>query len=167
MLQRNANNLTVGPTWTDEDRQRIRDMWMNEGMSASQIAAEFPGKSRNAIIGIVHRMGLTGSRQRPRRTYVVPPRTQRKAPFVKKAPVKVQPVPPPVDAPADIGPLNLTLFDLTDATCKFPFGREVPFTFCGHATAPGLPYCKAHCLMAYQPPKARDRAPRPREKINF
>lgn len=161
------NNPYGGPTWTDEDRERIRELWINSGMSASQIAAEFPGKSRNAIIGIVYRMGLSGTRQRPKRTYIVRPRTQRKAPFVKKVPLKPQPEPEPVDDLAAVWPLHLSLFDLTKRTCKFPFGTETPFTFCGHTTAPGHPYCKAHCLMAYQAPVVRKREPRPREKINF
>ena len=43
--------------WTDERVQKLRDMW-TDGMSASQIANELGGVTRNAVIGKAHRLGL-------------------------------------------------------------------------------------------------------------
>ena len=44
--------------WTDERVEQLKDMW-NEGMSASQIAKALGGVTRNAVIGKVHRLGLS------------------------------------------------------------------------------------------------------------
>lgn len=44
--------------WDDERVERLRAMW-NEGMSASKIAKELGGVTRNAVIGKVHRLGLS------------------------------------------------------------------------------------------------------------
>lgn len=45
-------------SWTDERVEVLRKMW-GEGLSASQIAKELGGVTRNAVIGKVHRMGLS------------------------------------------------------------------------------------------------------------
>lgn len=45
--------------WTDERVELLKKLW-NEGLSASQIAAQLGGVSRNAVIGKVHRLKLSG-----------------------------------------------------------------------------------------------------------
>jgi len=45
-------------TWTDERVETLKRMWI-EGQSASQIAKELGGITRNAVIGKVHRLGLS------------------------------------------------------------------------------------------------------------
>ncbi|WP_205480946.1 GcrA family cell cycle regulator [Sphingomonas arenae] len=44
-------------SWTDERIERLKKMW-TEGATASQIAEELGGVSRNAVIGKAHRLGL-------------------------------------------------------------------------------------------------------------
>ena len=44
-------------SWTDERIEQLRAMW-TKGMTASQIAEELGGVSRNAVIGKAHRLGL-------------------------------------------------------------------------------------------------------------
>jgi GcrA cell cycle regulator len=44
-------------SWTDERIDRLKEMW-TKGMTASQIADELGGVSRNAVIGKAHRLGL-------------------------------------------------------------------------------------------------------------
>ena len=54
-------------SWTDERVELLKKMWA-EGQSASQIAKELGGVTRNAVIGKVHRLGLsnrTGSGPAP------------------------------------------------------------------------------------------------------
>ena len=46
-------------SWTDERVERLKKLWA-DGLSASQIAAELGGVSRNAVIGKVHRLNLPG-----------------------------------------------------------------------------------------------------------
>jgi len=67
--------------WTDERVELLKKLWA-EGLSASQIAGRLGGVTRNAVIGKVHRLGLSGratssrsSSPRPRRTHV--PRANR------------------------------------------------------------------------------------------
>ena len=45
--------------WTDERVERLTKLWA-EGLSASQIATQLGGVSRNAVIGKVHRLCLPG-----------------------------------------------------------------------------------------------------------
>jgi GcrA cell cycle regulator len=45
-------------SWTDERVETLKTMW-SEGKSASQIAKELGGVTRNAVIGKVHRLGLS------------------------------------------------------------------------------------------------------------
>ncbi len=46
-------------SWTDERVEQLKKLWA-EGLSASQIAAQLGGVSRNAVIGKVHRLHLPG-----------------------------------------------------------------------------------------------------------
>ncbi|MFO1142778.1 MAG: GcrA family cell cycle regulator [Amaricoccus sp.] len=45
-------------SWTDERVETLKSMW-SDGKSASQIAKELGGVTRNAVIGKVHRLGLS------------------------------------------------------------------------------------------------------------
>src|SRR5258706_5925282 len=45
--------------WTDERVEQLKKLW-SEGLSASQIAGRLGGVTRNAVIGKVHRLGLSG-----------------------------------------------------------------------------------------------------------
>ena len=45
-------------SWTDERVELLKKMW-GDGQSASQIAKELGGVTRNAVIGKVHRLGLS------------------------------------------------------------------------------------------------------------
>jgi GcrA cell cycle regulator len=44
-------------SWTDERIDRLKTMW-EKGLTASQIADDLGGVSRNAVIGKAHRLGL-------------------------------------------------------------------------------------------------------------
>src|ERR1700744_4433562 len=46
-------------SWTDERGELLKKLW-SDGLSASQIAAELGGITRNAVIGKVHRLGVFG-----------------------------------------------------------------------------------------------------------
>ncbi len=45
-------------SWTEERVELLKKLW-GEGQSASQIAKELGGVTRNAVIGKVHRLGLS------------------------------------------------------------------------------------------------------------
>ena len=51
-------------SWTDERVELLKKMW-GEGQSASVIAKELGGVTRNAVIGKVHRLGLSNRATAP------------------------------------------------------------------------------------------------------
>jgi hypothetical protein len=53
--------------WTDERVELLKKLWADGLLSASQIAAELGGISRNSVIGKVHRLGLSGRPRAPRK----------------------------------------------------------------------------------------------------
>ncbi|MEN3929882.1 GcrA family cell cycle regulator [Microvirga sp. W0021] len=165
--------MDVTSTWTDERVELLKKLWAS-GKSASQIAAQIGGVTRNAVIGKVHRLGLSGrgkvksaSTSRPRRakTEAAPaqPRAQR--------PIKVAPISMVADAePTDVvlPSINevaippserVALVDLRESMCRWPIGDPMTsdFGFCGGGAVAGLPYCAHHCQIAYQPVADRRR----------
>src|SRR3954469_17502194 len=69
-------------SWTDERIEHLKKMW-TEGATASQIADELGGVSRNAVIGKAHRLGLE---QRPSPVKPGEEKEARKAPASTAAP---------------------------------------------------------------------------------
>ena len=53
-------------TWSDDRVEQLKKLW-EAGLSASQIAAELGNVTRNAVIGKVHRLGLSGRAKSPPR----------------------------------------------------------------------------------------------------
>src|SRR5215468_3309507 len=70
-------------SWTDERVELLRKLW-SDGLSASQIAAELGGITRNAVIGKVHRLGLSGRAKAP--SSAVPRQRKPRAPSMFRAP---------------------------------------------------------------------------------
>jgi GcrA cell cycle regulator len=50
--------------WTEPRVEQLKKLW-EAGLSASQIAAELGSVTRNAVIGKVHRLGLSGRAKSP------------------------------------------------------------------------------------------------------
>ncbi len=166
-------------SWTEDRVARLAKLWA-DGLSASQIANDLGGVTRNAVIGKVHRLGLSG-RAKPagkssnggRRKAASPragsgngsSRPQRSTPRSAAGPtarpseIVVAYKPKPIeDIPAPAS-LKLTLLELTDTTCKWPTGDPTMpgFSFCGHRSDEEKPYCAFHSKLAYQPPNERRR----------
>lgn len=66
--------------WTDERVELLKKLWQ-DGLSASQIAKQLGGVTRNAVIGKVHRLGLSGraAPSKPARPVFKAPRPARQA----------------------------------------------------------------------------------------
>lgn len=77
--------------WTEERIAALKSLW-EEGLSASQIAARLGGVTRNAVIGKVHRLGLSG---RPSPLRAEAARTEAKAATAAAAPQAPRPAPQP------------------------------------------------------------------------
>ncbi len=88
-------------SWTDERIATLKKMWEG-GSTASQIAEELGGVSRNAVIGKAHRLGLK-SRPSPVKAAEKKKAAPKPKPAPKPAPKKVAPraaAPAPAPAPA-------------------------------------------------------------------
>ena len=85
-------------SWTEERIERLKKMW-HDGSTASQIADELGGVSRNAVIGKVHRLGLE-ARPSPVKPGEEKEKQAAAAPAPKPAPVE-RPAPKPVAAEAE------------------------------------------------------------------
>src|SRR5688500_8294797 len=90
-------------SWTDERIATLTKMW-ESGATASQIADELGGVSRNAVIGKAHRLGL---KSRPSPVNAKEPKPAARAKEVEvRPPVKVKPkapAPQPEIEPEDEG----------------------------------------------------------------
>ncbi|MEQ8297728.1 MAG: GcrA family cell cycle regulator [Nitratireductor sp.] len=167
--------------WTDERVELLKKLWA-EGLSASQIAAQLGGVSRNAVIGKVHRLKLSSRG----RASAAPNRTKKTArpgaagkPAPRSSGARVLPqtmgatalstaldadaAPRPMPRPVEnvVVPISrrLSLADLTERTCKWPNGDPLheDFHFCGNETAESGPYCTYHSRLAFQPASERRR----------
>ncbi|KOF19823.1 GcrA cell cycle regulator [Ensifer adhaerens] len=171
--------------WTDERVEKLKKLW-SEGLSASQIAAQLGGVSRNAVIGKVHRLSLPGRAKAGGTTAATRPK-QRPATSAPRAPnyasrvttrtvtrsagatVLKEEVEVDLVAEQDfhvrtdvVVPMSrrLELTQLTERTCKWPIGDPLKeeFHFCGNDSPEASPYCSFHARLAYQPSAERRRA---------
>jgi GcrA cell cycle regulator len=154
----------------------LKKLWAN-GLSASQIAGELGGITRNAVIGKVHRLGLSGRAKAPSSS--VPRQRKPRAPSqMFRAPRTMmrgntalaqmpsydydpEPEPELIENIIPIGQ-RCSLLELDQEKCHWPIGDpgQPDFFFCGGKTNAGTPYCGYHGRVAYQPPSARrDRRP--------
>lgn len=172
--------MGTGAAYSEAETQLIRELW-TEGQSASEISQALWSRfgrrrSRNAVMGVVHRSGLKRNnpgaippvrsakrKARPtRRTASAPkpPPQPRAKPAPDKARARkavpagrphrrraVKPSPPPAG--------GLTVLELTGQTCCFPLTAALPHRFCGHAVLPGKSWCAAHAAIVFQ----KDEAP--------
>ncbi|MCG6110574.1 MAG: GcrA cell cycle regulator [Paracoccus sp.] len=83
-------------SWTDDRVETLKRMW-SEGQSASAIAKELGGVTRNAVIGKVHRLGLS-NRNDEAEAAPAPEPAPAPAPEVKPA-AAVRPAPAPAAPP--------------------------------------------------------------------
>jgi GcrA cell cycle regulator len=93
-------------SWTEERIDSLKTMW-EKGLTASQIAEELGGVSRNAVIGKAHRLGLQ-SRPSPVKSNDGEPRVAvRKATPIPSKPRVAAPQPTPVAAPRAAAPASV------------------------------------------------------------
>lgn len=164
-------------TWNDERVDLLKKLW-SDGLSASQIAGRLGGVTRNAVIGKVHRLGLSGrattSRMKSHRPRTRPqpnPSGQKRLMKPRFATNVGNPAlrnlylgdsEPYTPAAEEIEiPLKERKYiqTLTETCCRWPIGdpQQSDFHFCGKKKVTGLPYCELHARRAFQPPQPRRR----------
>lgn len=133
--------------WTPERIGELKTRLVN-GESFSLIASEMGAKSRNAVAGIVNRLGLSESR--PAKLPKPP-----KPPRLPNGWRVHQPMLPAEPSSA----FRCSLLELGPMTCHYPIGDpgDEDFRFCGSPAAkfPG-PYCAHHGKLCHRPARERD-----------
>lgn len=150
--------------WTPTQDEQVLALWQG-GCSAGEIEARLHGeKSRNAILGRLHRLRQTmpeiddGRVKRPRTT-------KPRAPTVKTVPVPhpprqtqtlrriLEPVEPPVVIVRvhEVAPNGepAPLLALCSAACKWPVNSGGPYLFCNKVRRGDGSYCDEHTLQSY------------------
>lgn len=134
-------------SWTDERVELLKKMW-GEGQSASQIAKELGGVTRNAVIGKVHRLGLSN-----RTSGAAPAKPEPKA--AKPAAPKAEAKPKP----------QLKTESARPAAAEKP--AEAPAT---EAARPATPPARRQIIPAGQPlppqPSANEISPEALARVN-
>ncbi|OPB32502.1 MULTISPECIES: GcrA family cell cycle regulator [unclassified Bartonella] len=172
--------------WTCERVELLKRLW-SEGLSASQIAVQLGGVSRNAVIGKVHRLklpgrgkttqvvsraqkvltGINSSTSRMRRATSSMLQDNCSSENSKAANLKQEFVAEnatEANAPEKsnvVVPMsrNLNLLQLNENTCRWPVGDPLSsnFHFCGADSSESSPYCDFHAKIAFQPVSERRR----------
>jgi GcrA cell cycle regulator len=166
--------------WTDERVELLTKLW-SDGLSASQIAGELGGITRNAVIGKVHRLKLSGRAKAPSSAAPRARKPRAQTTFTSRAArpatrgntalathalymevMEPEPEPELIDNIIPIGQ-RCSILELNDAKCHWPIGDPgtPEFFFCGGKTISAHPYCAYHCRIAYQPIQDRRRDRRP------
>lgn len=172
--------VRTGPisSWT---YQRVETLLARyaEGYSASQIAKELGGITRNAVCGKLNRLeviqpsreaaskklGRAPQRLAERRSRPPGPSGEARAfQFGFGVRSGVRTAPRRVDASVSL-PLSLSLHMWDDAfkfrCCKWSTGEdEHGYLFCGAPVARGVPYCPGHARLAFNPTSGAPSAPR-------
>ncbi|GBF26158.1 hypothetical protein MnTg02_01195 [bacterium MnTg02] len=164
--------------WTDDRVELLKKLW-TEGLSASQIANRLGGVTRNAVIGKVHRLGLSGrattSRMKSVRARKRVSSGARKSSGIRYAThgnaalkhiFETDYIP---ESELELSPIEelvipleerASIATLTESMCRWPIGdpMEDDFHFCGRKKIPGIPYCEFHARVAFQPAQSRRRS---------
>jgi GcrA cell cycle regulator len=154
-------------TWNGARVDALKKLWA-DGLTANEIAGRLGGVTRNAVIGKVHRLGLSGRAGPSRRKLQRPRAPAHAGEHVKQARaaightafrrlVAAAPQPGLPTAGELVIPLaeRKYVHTLTASCCRWPIGdpKQPAFHFCGKARIAGLPYCRVHALRAFQLPR--------------
>ena len=156
-------------SWTPERVEQLRSFVVT-GLSCSQIAAEM-GVTRNAVIGKIHRLGLSPGRPPGGSARSCPPRAHRPRGGGQRRVLQLlfangAPAIGAVTQAAQIAVQSAqpcSLLDLTQGKCRWPLSKgngdcgAADFIFCANEAIAGLSYCAGHARLAYRA-AARQRA---------
>jgi GcrA cell cycle regulator len=152
-------------TWTPERIEQLQS-FVVAGLSCSQIAAQI-GVTRNAVIGKIHRLGLSPVRPPGAVARTCPPRARDPRAARPHRRLRLLWSNGAATPEADAGPDSVestqpcSLLDLAQGKCRWPVsdaagnGRAADFVFCGNPAIEGLSYCAGHARMAYRAPARR------------
>ncbi|MBV1707362.1 MAG: GcrA cell cycle regulator [Hyphomicrobiales bacterium] len=164
-------------SWTEERIETLRTMWAARHSAKTIAGVLGEGVTRNAVIGKIHRLGLSERTKADEEGLV----KAKPAPMARKA----QHAMPTIQGNTVLAPIaevqaqtlpqthvrlvesvvvpmceSISIMELRETTCRWPLGDPMTadFSYCG-AKSPfgGGPYCAAHARIAYQPAQERRR----------
>lgn len=140
-----------GEAWTTHDIAVLTKLWAG-GATAAVIGDRLGGKTRSAVLGKIFRLRLRTNGGAPAAAAPVPLGNEGGTVLARRRRSRPRKRIQPAPAAATCGK---TLFELTNATCRWPHGRPGTrtFFFCGAAGADlerGIPYCPRHMQRAYR-----------------
>jgi GcrA cell cycle regulator len=154
------NGAASTATWTPERIEQLRAC-VGNGMTCSQIAAAI-GVSRNAVIGKIHRLGLSSGRPAGAGAREnCPPRARHPRGPTQRRLLRLAYAHAPLDEIMSgvvvISTHPCSLVDIDAHQCRWPIGdpASTNFLFCGNDAIAGLTYCIGHARMAYRSPASR------------
>lgn len=152
--------------WTDVLKERVKELWVNHsGLEIARILTKELASpvSRNAVMGILCRMGLTqGDKKQTREKGTKPVREKRSSANHHSIIKRIVRSNGTSDAMrvietreaaesfklrcVEIVPRGLSLIDLEPGDCRYPTNDDAPFLFCGHPKFKGS-YCASHYFL--------------------
>lgn len=161
--------------WTAEDKVELKRLFQTrfEGVFLSHsVIARMMDKTRNAVIGKIHRMEMTRDQNVPCKgldNRIVDPVQQKRVVTVPRVPAtygrsgRTKPVPAHGGASmagecaGAASPHAVQILEVTDKTCRFPIGHvgHEGFHLCGDQVGNRKPYCEYHAKICYTPLKER------------
>jgi GcrA cell cycle regulator len=154
--------IPASSPWTPERIAQLKTCFA-AGMTCSEIGAAI-GVSRNAVIGKIHRLGLSGERPAGVRARAnnCPPRARHPRRSTQRSLLRLafarEPLGEEVTLDTQIASLHpCSLIDIADRQCRWPIGdpASTHFLFCGNDAIKGFTYCLGHARMAYRAPAGR------------
>jgi GcrA cell cycle regulator len=157
---RSMTNPSPVATWNPERVEQLRN-FVVAGLTCSQIAAEI-GVSRNAVIGKIHRLGLSPRRPAAVPARLCPPRARPPRLPSQRQLLRLQAktfLTDPTATPTALvdSAQRCSLLELTQGKCRWPISNPgaSDFAFCGNDVIAGFSYCAGHARMAYRAPARR------------
>ncbi|MDA9591951.1 GcrA family cell cycle regulator [Pelagibacteraceae bacterium] len=133
-------------SWTHERIEHLKKLW-EAGHTASNIATELGGITRNAVIGKAHRLGLSGRMKSKSKVSSVSIVRRKKMPANRNSKI--------IELTTSVSePMNpISFAGIKDGLCRWPIGEpeDLDFKFCGRSSNDGVVYCDEHHSLAYQP----------------
>ena len=154
------SNATSTLTWTPERIEQLRSC-VDSGMTCSQIAAAI-GVSRNAVIGKIHRLGISSGRPAGAGARAnCPPRARHSRGPTQRRLLRLAYARAPLDEILSgmvvISTHPCSLIEIDTHQCRWPIGDpgSTNFLFCGNDSIAGFTYCLGHARLAYRTPASR------------
>ena len=138
--------------WTDDRVETLTQLW-REGASATQIANRLGGVTRNAVIGKIHRLGLSG-RGAPSAPGTRRPKPKAEPRLRRPSPLRLSPKRVALGDAGDQRPPETgtaTILSVRFGQCRWPIGDPLAddFCLCGRPAERGA-YCAPHGALAYR-----------------